>query len=133
MNKKKNMAKKVESGTLSTKASADKATRAPKETGALTKMKHLLGLNRVRVHSHANTRMGERKVIYFEVLQALGKSSHEPKRDRYSEVHASWEYSFIGTTLDKRRLRIGIAFEFDQKSNERLLIITVIDPDKEDE
>lgn len=127
------MAKKVKSGTLSTKRPSDKVDKGPKERGVLAKMKHLLGLNKVRVHSHANTRMGERKVIYFEVLQALGKAVYEPKKDRYSDKHKSWEYSFLGFTIDKRRLRVGVSFELDQKSNERLLIVTVIDPDKEDE
>lgn len=126
------MAKKSKSGTLSTKSSADKGKRQPKEANASKKMKQLLGLNKVRGHPHANKRMGERKVLYYEVLQALVAGVHEPKKDRYSDDHESWEYSFLGNTTDKRRLRIGVAFEMDLKSNERLLIVTVIDPDKED-
>lgn len=126
------MAKKLKSGTLSTKRSAVKSLRQNKDQTVSTKMKQLLGLHKLRFHPHANKRMGERKVLYYEVLQALGTSRHEPNKDRYSQEHESWEYSFFGNTIDKRRLRIGVTFEIDIKSEERLLVITVIDPDKED-
>lgn len=123
------MTNKPKNGTLSTRASSDKN---PKEKDVTGKMKALWQVNKIRVHPHANTRMGERKVLYPEILQALGKAKHEPSRDRYSYEHESWEYSFSGKTIDKRELRIGIAFEVDHKTNERLLIVTVIDPNIED-
>ena len=127
------MTKKPRSGTLSTKGPSDKKGRAPaKEANVTAKMKGLLDKNQIRFHSHANSRMAQRGVIYYEVLQALNKGKHEPSRDRFSTEHSSWEYSFLGKTLDDRELRIGVAFEANPKSNERLLVITVIDPNKED-
>ncbi|MGE3756292.1 MAG: DUF4258 domain-containing protein [Pseudobdellovibrionaceae bacterium] len=123
------MTKKPKDGTLSTRGSSDKN---PKEKDVTTKMRALWQVNKIRVHSHANTRMSQRKILYPEILQALGNAKHEPAKDRYSIEHENWEYSFLGKTIDKRELRIGIAFEVDHKTNERLLIITVIDPNKED-
>lgn len=128
------MTKKPKGGTLSTRASSDKRTdsngRKAKEVNVLGKMKELLGVNKVRFHSHANKRMGERNVLDYEVRQALSNGRHDPARDRYSLEHESWEYSIEGKTLDKRQLRIGISFEIVQGSSERLLVITVIEPGK---
>ncbi len=93
-------------------------------------MKTLLRLNKIRISGHANTRMGERGIIYFEVLQALSSGRHSPKRDRFSYDFQSWEYSFEGVTKDGRNLRIGISFEIVTKNTEKLLIVTVIDPKK---
>lgn len=128
------MTNKIRHGTLSTKGSSDKknVSQASKDANVTAKMKELLGRNLVRIHPHANDRMGTRGVIYFEVLQALSNARHEPRRDRFSETHSSWEYSFNGSTIDDRELRIGVAFEVDQKSKERLLVVTVIDLEKDD-
>lgn len=125
------MTKKSTSGTLSTKRPADKKTkqsnRPPKEKDVLKKLRALHGTGRLRIHPHANQRMGERNVIYFEVLQALSNAKHTPSEDRFSEEHQNWEYSMEGKTLDSKLLRIGIAFEIDQKTSERVLVVTVID------
>jgi len=90
-------------------------------------MLHLYVLGKIRIHPHANQRMNERSIIYFEVLQALAKAKHRPSKDRFSDEHQSWEYSLEGKTIDYKVLRIGIAYEKDEKTNERLLVITVID------
>jgi hypothetical protein len=123
------MTKKPSGGTLSTRGSSDKR---PKELDPTGKMKGLLGKNKVRFHSHAAKRMGERNVIDYEVRQALHNGKHDPANDRYSSEHHSWEYSFEGKTLDKRLLRIGVSFEIVEKTGDRLLVITVIDPAKKD-
>lgn len=117
-------------GTLSTKEDTDKKDRPAKQDDLLKKMKELLGLNKIRFHSHANKRMGERNVLDYEVRQALSNGKHQPSKDRFSEEHQSWEYSIEGKTIDKRLLRIGISFEQDLSTGERLLVITVIDPRK---
>lgn len=124
------MTKKINSGTLSTKKSADKkkATTA-KEANVDKKMKELLGLNKIRFSAHANQRMGERNVIDYEVRQALHNGKHDPSNDRYSTDWENWKYSIEGKTQDQRHLRIGISFETTEKG-ERLLLITVIEPNK---
>lgn len=111
------MTKRPKHGTLSTSEISDK-------------MMGLLGRNRVRVHPHANARMGLRGVIYFEILQALSRGVHEPRRDRFSSDQRSWKHSFFGITTDGKKLRIGVAFEVAPDSIERLLVITVIDLNK---
>ena len=125
------MTKKIGRGTLSTRRTVDNRSKGtvplPKEVNVLKKMLHLHGLGKVRIHPHANQRMGERNVIYFEVLQALSKARHQASKDRFNYDYQSWEYSLEGKTLDSRSLRIGVAFEKDPNSNERLLVITVID------
>lgn len=93
-------------------------------------MKSLLGLNKVRFSGHANDRMGQRNVIDYEVRQALSSGKHDPSRDRFSAEFESWEYSIDGKTQDDRLLRIGISFETDRNSGERLLVVTVIEPGK---
>jgi len=125
------MTKKITSGTLSTRKYADKkskqSSRPPKEDDVLKKMQGLHSAGKLRIHPHANQRMGERNVIYFEVLQALSKAKHQPSKDRFSDEHRTWEYSMEGRTLDSKLLRIGIAFENDQRTGERVLVVTVID------
>ncbi len=125
------MTRKNRYGTLSTIGVADKkkSPQPPKEADVTTKMKTLLGLNKVTFLNHANERMAERNVIYYEVLQALYNGKHDPKRDRYSDDHKAWEYSIEGKTCDQRALRIGIGFETTTRG-ELLLVITVIDPSK---
>ena len=120
------MTKITKNGTLST-ITADKSIDASKEKDVIGKMKFLLGFRKVVFHSHANKRMGQRNVIYYEVLQALSFGRHDSKRDRYSKEFRNWEYSIEGETKDARKLRIGISFEIIKKTDERLLIITVID------
>ena len=125
--------KKPSCGTLSTGRNSDKNVRqqrSAKHSNVVEKMKSLLVLNKIRFHSHANKRMGERNIIDYEVRQALSSGRHDPKRDRFSDEHQSWEYSINGKTKDDRELRIGISFETDEKTGEKLLIVTVIEPGK---
>lgn len=122
------MAKKFKRGTLSTRASADKKTKPAKESNVVGKIKILLGSRKLRISGHANERMGERGVIYFEILQALSSGKHDPGRDRYSSTYKSWEYSIEGKTNDQRVLRIGISFEVVKPSDELIVVVTVVDP-----
>jgi hypothetical protein len=122
------MTKKHKHGTLSTVGFFAKETKHLKENNVIGKMKQLLGARKIRMSSHANQRMGERNILYFEVLQSLSSGKHDPKRDRFNREFNSWDYSIEGKTVDNRELRIGICFEVDEKTGERLLILTVIDP-----
>lgn len=124
------MTKKPTDGTLSTKASSDRKMKPSKEIDLIIKMKSLLGMNKVRFSSHANERMGQRNVIDYEVRQALSNGRHDASRDRFNVYFESWEYSIDGKTQDERLLRIGISFETDPSSGERLLVVTVIEPGK---
>ncbi len=125
------MTKKPKSGTLSTSGDADKKlSETAKDPNVLGEVARLVGLNKVRVLRHANERMGERNVIYFELLQALAKAKRDSARDRYSDEFKSWQYSLEGKTKDDRLLRIGVSFETVKGTNERLLVVTVIDPGK---
>lgn len=126
MAKKKKMTKKRNSGTLSTRGSSDKKESPPKDPNVEGRMRSLLGLGNVRCVPHANTRMGERNIIYYEILQALHSSKYIEGRDRYSTEWNSWEYTFEGYTMDKKKIRVGVSFETTVKG-EKLLIITVID------
>lgn len=120
------MTKKPRDGTISTVRPSDKKNRVPKAQNVVAKMKSLLVANKVRFSGHAHQRMAERNVIYFEILQALNNGKHDPKRDRFNDELASWEYSIEGATVDRRRLRIGVSFEVGE-SGERIVVITVID------
>lgn len=126
------MTKKSKDGTLSTKDNADKKNSKahPKEADVLGKMKKLLGLNKTRFHPHANERMAQRSIIFYEVLQALSNGKYVPERDRFSIDYESWQYTIEGKTTDGKELRIGISFEENVKTGERLLVITVIDLEK---
>lgn len=123
------MTKKPRSGTLSTRTNADKKAE-DKNPDVLGEVSRLVGANKVRILGHANERMAERNVIYFELLQALMAAKRDTARDRYSTEHESWQYSLEGKTKDDRLLRIGVSFETVKGTNERLLVVTVIDPGK---
>lgn len=116
-------------GTISTRGSSDKNERASKESDVIGKMHSLLGSNKVRVLDHANRRMAQRNIIYYEVLQALSNGKYDPQRDRFSKDHQCWNYSIEGKTNDGRPIRVGISFETVGKG-EKLLVITVISPGK---
>ena len=122
------MTKKTKGGTLSTIGLSDKKARPPKEKNLIKKMKVLLEAHRLRMSDHANRRMKERNILYYEVLQALASGKHDAKRDRFNEEFNSWDYSIKGKTIDGRELRIGIAFEVVPASKEVILVLTVIDP-----
>ncbi len=122
------MEKKLDYGTLSTKRKADKRVAGiADDLDVLAEVSRLVGLNKVRILKHANERMAERNVIYFELLQALSGATRNPSRDRYGVEYESWQYSLEGKTKDGRQLRIGVSFEAIKGTNERLLIVTVID------
>ena len=125
------MTKKSPYGTISTivdisKKNTDLA-KVVKEDNVAHKVQILLKAKKIRLTTHANERMAERNVIYYELLQALSKCKHETDKDRFSSLHKTWQYSLIGCTLDERLLRIGVSFETNENTAEILLIVTVID------
>ncbi len=120
------MTKKFNSGTNSTKLVLQK------EINVLLTVHRLLHLKKVRFLSHANQRMRQRNIIFYEVLQALVNGKYIPAKDRFSFDYNLWQYCIEGKTRDGKKLRIGISFEMRLKTEELLLVITVIDLGRQD-
>jgi len=74
---------------------------------------------------HASERQEQRSITRSEVLQVLKRGYHERKRDRFEELHGSWNYSIRGKTVDGRDIRVIVSFEEDG-----LVIITAIEVGK---
>ncbi len=111
------MTMNVGNGTLSTK----------KKIYISKDINRLLEKKQIRFSKHANIRMRERNVLYFEVLQVLRGGNHISSRDRFVKKFNSWSYCIEGETCDQRLLRISISFTFGNDLEEDLIVITVID------
>jgi len=72
---------------------------------------------------HAEQRQGQRKITRFEIVSVLETGYHEKKKDEFKPEYQSWNYAIRGKTLDKRELRIAVAFD----EATQMLIITAID------
>ncbi len=75
---------------------------------------------------HARARMDERVISEKDVEYALrhpGRIEHRVLYDRPSNPN---EYTVMGLTKNRNRLRIGIAFEYQDGG--RLVVVTVIRP-----
>ncbi len=70
---------------------------------------------------HALQRLAERRVTQPEVEQALLSGHHESAKDVFEPQFAAWKYAIRGKTVDRRELRVVVAFEV------RMLVVTVID------
>jgi len=80
---------------------------------------------------HANERMAERNISYFEVKDVLLNGFNERKKDEYKEEYGNWNYSIRFdikvSDEEKRRLRIPVAFDEDGT-----IVISTIDIDQND-
>jgi hypothetical protein len=90
---------------------------------------------------HASERKDERGINRPEILTVLKSGYHEKKKDKFEEIHQTWNYAIRGKTVDKRELRIIVAFEItgestgklgdkianDNDEGNEMLIITAID------
>ena len=74
---------------------------------------------------HGAERKEEREITLLEVQEVILNGWHEKRKDEYKVEYQSWNYALRGRTLDKRSLRIVIAF--DQETG--MLLITAIDLD----
>jgi len=70
--------------------------------------------------------MGQRKVTRPEVRQVLENGHHEPRKDKFDEEYETWNYVIEGKTVDKREIRVAVAFE----DSDGFVVITVIDTTK---
>lgn len=73
---------------------------------------------------HATDRKSERGISRLEIEYALKSGWHEKRKDKFDETYSSWNYAMRGKTIDKRDLRIAIAFQ------EKMLIITAMEVGK---
>ena len=74
---------------------------------------------------HGAERKQERKITLLEIQEVILSGWHEKRKDEYKVEYQAWNYALRGRTIDKRSLRIVIAF--DQESG--MLLITAIDLD----
>lgn len=77
---------------------------------------------RVFLTDHANERLAERNITASEMRYVLLNGFHEAKKDRFDLLHAEWDYSIRGKTVDERALRIVIAI-----SSPGIIVVTAID------
>lgn len=71
---------------------------------------------------HAAERKSERDISLLEVIHVLKGGYHERKKDEFKPEHNDWSYSIRGKTVDKRPLRVVVAF-----AEPGMLVITAID------
>lgn len=109
-----------------------------KHVDVLGHTKKLLNANSYVFTGHARIRLNEREVTALEALYVLKNGRRKPARDRFNEkdqnglqVHR-WSYAYEGQTVDKRRLRVAVSFKEIEGLSELMLIITVIDLDRND-
>ncbi len=70
---------------------------------------------------HAVERSAQRVVQVADIVFVLINGEHESEKDEYKAVYRSWNYAVRGLTVDKRQLRIAVAFDENE-----MLIVTVI-------
>lgn len=73
---------------------------------------------------HATDRKNERGISRLEIEYVLKNGWHEKKKDKFEEGYDSWKYAMRGKTIDKKDLRIIIAFQ------NKMLIITAMEVGK---
>jgi hypothetical protein len=95
--------------------------RATKVSDLLGKVRDCLDSGRYYDTSHAVQRKLQRAVSLPHILQVLRDGYHEKRKDEYKPEYDDWNYSIRGITVDKRDIRVVIAFDDNE-----MLIITVI-------
>ena len=73
---------------------------------------------------HGSGRKEEREISLLEIKHVLLRGRHVPARDRYEEAYGDlgWSYCFEGKTVDKRPLRVVVAFDEETQ----MLIVTAV-------
>jgi hypothetical protein len=101
--------------------------RPPKLENVLVKVRECIENGKYYDTRHASDRKNERSITRLEIRQALLHGRHVPSRDRYDEAFGElgWTYAVEGKTLDRRSLRVIVAFDETTKA----LIITAVDLD----
>lgn len=108
-------------------------TRPPKleKTKVLNKISKAIKEGLVRTTLHAEERMRERNISWFEIKAALESGYNERAKDSYTKEFGCWTYSIrfdlIVSESEKRRLRIPVAFDSDGT-----IVVTAIDIDQDE-
>lgn len=101
------------------------------KTEVLKKISKALKDGRVSPTLHAEERMRERNISWFEIKAALESGYNERVKDSYRSEFGCWTYSIphdlILSESEKRRLRIPVAFDSDGT-----LVVTAIDIDQDE-
>jgi hypothetical protein len=77
---------------------------------------------RYRLTTHVIERMRERDVDQLQIKDVLLNGRRENDRDRYSEKHHAWSYSWRGGLEDGRELRVVVV-----EASPGILVVTVVD------
>jgi hypothetical protein len=83
-----------------------------------------------RMSRHADQRSSEREIYAMDIEQVLTNGRRDREYDRYVDPHG-WTYAFRGRDFDGKR-RIRVAQGLIKQQEITVLIITVIDLDRED-
>ena len=102
-----------------------KRRRPAKDSDVLGHARQCLASGKYLDTRHIDERKEQREISVLEVKDIILKGWHEKRKDEYKDEHKSWNYAIRGKTIDKRSLRIIIAF--DRESG--MLLITAIDLD----
>jgi len=95
--------------------------KAPKLKNVVDLVQQCIESGRYLYTDHALVRMQGRDITRNEVKQVLLAGYREPRKDQYDEQWEAWKYAFNGLTIDRRRLRIVVAFGPD-----KMLVVTAI-------
>jgi hypothetical protein len=101
---------------------AKESKRPAKVADVLVAVRRHVELGTYRDTRHATERRQERDITLLEVLQVLMGGYHEKRKDELKPGFNAWNYAIRGRTIDKRELRVAVAF-----AEPGMLIITAID------
>ncbi len=86
---------------------------------------------KIVLSKHADKRMSERNISWFEVIEVLRSGHNEQRKDQFKKEFSCWTYSIrhdIKISDDeKRRLRIPVAIDDDGA-----IVVSAIDLDQDD-
>jgi len=79
---------------------------------------------RWRLSGHAESNMQKREVIQPEVRKVLTSGRRHSDYDEWKPEYESWNYALQDETVDRRTLRVIVAFA----PNDDVVVVTVIAP-----
>lgn len=98
-----------------------KSLKPPKIGNLKEKIIECLNTGMYKDTSHAIIRKKQRQISLPDVIYVLRYGRHEKIKDKFEPQYQGWSYAVRGYTIDKKDLRIAIAFD-----DEEMLIITAI-------
>ena len=102
-----------------------KSKNRNKQVNLLTKIAEAVLSGRYIVSNHAFQRTKDRLIPVPHVEHVLIQGFHEQKKDKFDSHFDSWNYAIRGTTPDRTKARIIVAF-----TDDGLLVVTVINLDQ---